>query len=261
MKSFIVGCMYEDDECIEWPRFVVLGDRSVVLADRMIEYTKSISRIDCKPEPSEIRTDLFDPEACLAPSWVGEIFVAISGKLNPQEESLLERIVTRLGDDCFIVIDAETERRSNWRSVVQLPGYLTREAQWKRGMRTVLDLLLEAVLHRGFVCFDAMDIRTALSGQQCQFAVSAAEGEGRAAVATAAAARSLSQQLELATPDVVFLILYTGMDFKMKEFHQAKEALMDAFDWYDATVFVAHVLSEENRFAVSLIAGLPSDRH
>jgi hypothetical protein len=262
MKAFYFWTVYDDDEGerVGWPRLIVFGDRSAILADRMIEYAESIPVSACKPEPRAIGTELFDPEAWLATDLPGEVFVAISGELDSQEESLLERIVARVGADCFVVIDAQTERRSNWRSVVQLPPHRSWDAQWAWGIRAFLDLLLEAVVHRGLICFDPMDILTGLSGRLCQIAVCRAEGERRSGVATVKAIRSLSKRLDLGNADVLLLTFYTGEDFQPKEIQQAQAALRNAVDWDNTTTIITHVFTNENRsdrFAVSLIAATP----
>lgn len=187
MKSFLVQCIHQDGDRCEWPRFIVLGDRSSILADRMIEYAESISLTGWKSDPCAIETRPFDPvtwldcqENELHPE---EVFVVISGPPDAEDESLLERAVAKIGARCFIVIDAKTRIRPDWQSVVRLPPHRSWDAQWAWGIRVFLDVLLEAAAHRGLICSDPMDILTCINGRLCELAVFHAEGEGRAVTA------------------------------------------------------------------------------
>ena len=261
MKSFLVQCIYQDGDSCGWPRFIVLGDRSTILADRMIEYAQSISLTGWKPDPCAIEIKPFDPDAwldCLDNELCSEeVFVAITGPLDGEEESLLERVVTKIGTQCFIVVGAKTRMRPSWQSVVRLPPHRSWDAQWAWGIRVFLDVLLEAVTHRGVICIDPMDILTCLSGRLCELAVFHAEGEGRAVTAVNKAVRSLSSRIDLAGADAFILTFHIGADFRMKEIHQGLETLKEAVDQDKTTIMATHVFTEGARFAVSLIAATP----
>jgi hypothetical protein len=260
MKSFLVQCIYQDGDRCEWPRFIVLGDRSIILADRMIEYAESISLTGWKSDPCAIETRTFDPDTWLDCQenelYPEEVFVAISGPLDAKDESLLER-ATKIGARCFIVVDAETSIRPNWQSVVRLPPHRSWDAQWAWGIRVFLDVLLEGVAHRGVICTDPMDILTCLSGRLCQLAVFHAEGEGRAVTAVDKAVQSLSGRINLAGADAFVLSFHMGADFRMKEIHQGLETLKEAVDRDKTTIMATHVFTDGARFAISLIAATP----
>lgn len=261
MKSFLVQCIHQDGDRCEWPRFIVLGDRSSILADRMIEYAESISLTGWKSDPCAIETRPFDSD-----TWLDcqenelhpeEVFVAISGPLDAEDESLLERAVAKIGARCFIVVDAETRIRPDWQSVVRLPPHRSWDAQWAWGIRVFLDVLLEAVAHRGLICSDLMDILTCINGRLCELAVFHAEGEGRAVTAVNKAIRSLSRRIDLAGADAFILAFHMGINFQMKEIHQGLEALKEAVDQDKTTIIATHVFTEGTGFAVSLIAATP----
>lgn len=261
MKSFLVQCTYQDGDRCEWPRFIVLGDRSSILADRMIEYAESISLTGWKPDPCAVEIKPFDPDAWLDRQenepCPEEVFVSISGPLDAEDESLLEHIVTKIGTQCFIVVDAETRRRPAWQSVVRLPPHRSWDAQWAWGIRVFLDVLLEAVAHRGVICTDPMDILACLNGRLCQLAVFHAEGEGRAVTAVNKAVRSLSSRIDLAGADAFILTFHIGADFRMKEIHQGLVTLKEAVDQDKTTIMATHVFTDGARFAISLIAATP----
>lgn len=261
MKSFLVQCIYQDGDRCEWPRFIVLGDRSSILADRMIEYAESISLTGWRPDPCAIEIKLFDPDTWLGcqedTSWPGEVFVAISGALDAEDESLLDRIVTKIGTQCFLVVDAETRIRPSWQSVVRLPPHPSWDAQWAWGIRVFLDVLLGAVAHRGVICVDPMDILACLNGRLCQLAVFHAEGEGRAVTAVNKAVRSLSSRIDLASADAFIMTFHMGADFQMKEIHQGMETVKEAVVRDKTTIMAAHVFTDGARFSISLIAATP----
>lgn len=261
MKSFLVQCVYQDGDRAEWPRFIVLGDRSSILADRMTEYAGSITLTGGEYHPCAIEIKPFDPDTWLDCQenelYPEEVFVAISGPLDAEDESLLERVVAKIGTQCFIVVDAETRMRPSWRSVVRLPPHRSWDAQWAWGIRVFLDMLLEAVAHRGVVCVDPMDILACLNGRLCQLAVFHAEGDGRAVTAVDKAVRSLSSRIDLAGADAFILNFHIGTDFQMKEIHQGLETLKEAVDPDNTTIMATHVFTEGTGFAVSLIAATP----
>jgi hypothetical protein len=185
------------------------------------------------------------------------MFVAISGPLDAEDESLLERVVTKIGTQCFIVVDAETRMHPSWQSVVRLPPHRSWDAQWAWGIRVFLDVLLEAAAHRGVICTDPMDILTCLSGHLCQLAVFHAEGEGRAVTAVDKAVQSLSGRIDLAGADTFVLSFHMGADFRMKEIHQGLETLKAAVDRDKTTIMATHIFTDGARFAISLIAATP----
>lgn len=261
MKSFVVRCMYEDGDSFEWPRLVVLGKQADTLADRMIEYAESISPADCKPVPVAIEIRPFDLDAWLVlqenASRPDEVFVAISGLLSEGEQSILERVVALLGQHCIIVADAHTELQLGWRSVIRLPPHRTWDAQWAWGIRVVLDVLLEAALHRGVICIDPADILTCIDGRYGEMAVVHAEGEERAVAAVGKVVQSLSGRVDFAAAEAFILTYHAGPDIRMKEIHQGLEALRDKLGQGDTTIMALHVPTDDNRFAVSLIAATP----
>lgn len=261
MKPFVVQCVDQDGDRFEWPRFIVLGDRSSILADRMIEYAESISLTGWKPDPCAIEIRPFDPDTWLVRQenklYPEVVFVAISGPLDADDESLLERVVTKIGAQCFIVVDAETGMRPNWQSVVRLPPHRSWDTQWAWGIRVFLDVLLEAVAHRGVICIDPMDILTCLSGRYCELAVFHAEGEGRAVTAVNKAIQSLSSRIDLAGADAFILTFHMGADFQMKEIHQGQRTLKETVDQDKTTIMATHVFTDDARFAISLIAATP----
>lgn len=260
MKTFVVRCVDKDGVLNEWPAFVVLGDRSAVLADRMTEYAQSISLNGRESNPCTVEVQPFDVAAPLDQQeyvpWPEGIFVAISGKLDAADESLLERLVTRVGAHCFIVVDAETGIRSSWRSVVRLPPHRSWDAQWAWGLRAFLDVLLEATVHRSLLYIGSEDIVACLKGRLCQIAVSHAEGEGWAAEAAGNVVRSLSKRLDLASADAFILTFHVGTTFLMKDHSQCLATFSAAID-PAATVTVSELFTDGKRFAVSVIAATP----
>lgn len=274
MKAFVVRCEYEDGDSFEWPRFVVLGKRADVLADRMIEYAESIFQAECTPQSVAIEVRTFDVQNWLAmqesTEWVNEFFVAIAGALDGEEYCLLERAMALSGQHCIIVADAHTPLQPGWQSVIRLPSHRSWDAQWAWGIRVVLDVLLEAVLHRGLICIDDSYIRACLVGRYSVLAVARAEGEKRADVAVEKAFQSLSGRADLATAEAFILAFHAGPGIRMKEIHQGLESLSEKaeglkklweeVDWRETFIVVTYVPTDDNRFAVSLIASLPFER-
>jgi len=261
MKAFVVRCEYEDGDSYEWPRFVVLGKRADVLADRMIEYAESISSVEGKQQLSAIEIRPFDVHNWLAmqesTGWVNQFFVAIAGTLNGEECSLLDRAVALSGQHCVVVADMHTPLQPAWQSVIHLPPHRSWDAQWAWGIRVVLDVLLEAAVQRGLICFSPEDIRVCLEGRYSELAVAHAEGEDRAVLAVEKVLQALSGRMDLALAEALILTFHAGLDISMREIHLGSARLKDVIVREDATIMVDMVWAEDNRFAVSLIASAP----
>lgn len=263
MKAFLVRCEYEDGDSFEWPQFLVLGRRADVLADRMIEYAESISLAECRPQPVAIKVRPFDVQNWLtmqeSTEWVNGFFVAIAGTLDGDECSLLDRAMALSGQHCIIVADAHTPLQPAWRSVIRLPVHRSWDAQWAWGIRVVLDVLLEAAVHRGLICIDPADIRTCIEGRCSQLAVAHAEGEDRTVLAVDKVVQALSARVDLALAESFILTFHAGTDILMREIHQGLEKLKETVDNDGKVIMAAFVPTDDNRFAVSLIASVPFD--
>lgn len=261
MKAFVVRCEYEDGDSYEWPRFVVLGKRADVLADRMIDYAGSISPVDWKLQPNAIETRQFDVQNWLAmqesTGWVNQLFVAIAGTLSGEECSLLDRVLALSGQHCVVLADAHTPLQPAWQSVIRLPPHRSWDAQWAWGIRVVLDVLLEAAVQRGLICFCPDDVRTCLEGRYSELAVAHAEGEDRAVVAVEKVLQALSGRMDLALAEAFILTFHAGSDIRMREMHLGLERLSDSIVREDVTIMWDMVWTEDRRFAVSLIASAP----
>jgi hypothetical protein len=177
--------------------------------------------------------------------------------LSGEECSLLDHVLALSGQHCVVVTDMHTPLQPAWQSVIRLPPHRSWDAQWAWGIRVVLEVLLEAAVQRGLICFSPEDIRACLEGRYSELAVAHAEGEDRAVFAVEKVLQALSGRMDLALAETFILTFHAGSDFKIREFSRGRERLEDVIVREDVAIMVDMVWTEDNRFAVSLIASAP----
>lgn len=261
MKAFVVRCEYKGGDSYEWPRIIVLGERADILVGRMFEYAESISVAESKPRPVAYEVRPFDVEEWFAilesAEWRNGFFVAIAGMLNMKESVQFERMQALAGKHCIVVVDAHESLQPGWQSAIRLPPHRSWDGQWAWGIRVVLDLMLEVALHRGLVCIDPEDICIFLEGRYSELAVAHAEGEDRAALAVKKAANALSGRVDFTHAEAFILAFHAGHDARMQEIQQGMRALRERVGNDRKDIVATLVLTDENKFAVSLIASVP----
>lgn len=264
MKAFVVRCKYEDEDSYDWPRIAVLGKRADILANRMIEYAGSIAPAQCKPQVSSISVSPFDLQNWLAMQKSTEVgiglFVAIAGALGNEEHSLLDLVLAMNGKYCVILADSQTPLEPAWQSAIRLPPHCSWDTQWAWGIRVVLDVLLEAALHRGMICIDPADIQTCIVGRYSELAVAHADGDDRAIFAVRMVIESISKRMDLMAADAFILTFNSGSDFHVKEISSGLEELKDTVDQENAIIMGANIPADGNQFTVTLIASVPFER-
>jgi hypothetical protein len=245
----------EDPGCRDAAVLVTLGEGAAVLTERFADYaqslpesnwTKMLGRLTAIPQTAEQLLH----QASLVPC-----IIAISGALTDDEIRLAEKLV-QLGEHCTVVVDATTEIRPEWRSVIRLPPHRSRDAQWAWAMRVYLD----AMLNRGLICLDTYDIQACTQNRLSQFTVVHAQGEGRAIAGVEQAMRSLAMRCGLGACDTFLLLFHSGPDIRIKEIHWGIQAFKNAIKMLrseDYLLMVGHLPNKDVDFAVSLMAGLP----
>ena len=244
----------EDPCCRDAAVFVALGEGSAILAERCSDYAQSL--------PATNFTDLLGTlvslplpyEALLQLDRNVPCIIAISGALTEKDIHLAADRV-RLGGHCTVVVDADTEIRPEWNSVVRLPPHRSRDAQWTWGMRVYLD----AMLNRGLICMDQADILACTKNRLSQFTVVHTEGEGRAIAGVERAMQSLATRCSLNACDAFLLLFHTGPNIRLKEIHWGVQAFKNAIRARvgdNILLMVGHLPSRDVDFAVSLMAGI-----
>jgi hypothetical protein len=234
---------------------ITLGKDATALAERLRDYVLSI------PERELTRHHL-DPLAVLplTPTGIGEIdrfvptIVAISGQLSSEEIAFAARLMER-GGHCTVMVDAETEIRPEWRSVVRLPPGLSRDEQWLSGMQAYL----EALFNFGLIGFDAYMVHECTRSRLCQFSLVHVPAKNKLITSAEAAVQDLARRCDLAACDTFLLLVHWSSWVRMKRIHWIVQACRNALAEIrdDEYQFVIADLPSDSGFAISLMAGTP----
>jgi len=246
---------FPDDEpdCQDAAVLVVLGKGAPVLAERLADYAQSLPGTNWMKKLGTLVSVPQPPEHVLLLASHLPCIIAISGALTDEDIRLAAQLV-QLGGHCTVVVDATTEIRPEWTSVIRLPPHRSRDAQWAWGMRVYLD----AMLNRGLICLDTYDIQACTQNRVSQFTVVHAKGEERAIVGAERAVRSLARRCDLLACDAFLLLFHSGPDVRIKELHWGIQAFKHAArrrGCADYLLNVGHLPATDGEFAVSLLAG------
>ncbi|MEE4237147.1 MAG: hypothetical protein V2I51_10530 [Anderseniella sp.] len=245
----------EEPDCQDAVVLVVLGKGAPVLGGRLADYAqslpgtnwmKTLGTLAAVPQPPGLVLPLASRLPCI---------IAISGALTDEDIRLAAQLI-QLGGHCTVVVDATTEIRPEWTSVIRLPPHRSRDAQWAWAMRVYLD----AMLNRGLICLDTYDIQACTQNRLSQFTVVHAKGEGRAIVGVERTVRSLARRCDLHACDTFLLLFHSGPDIRIKELHWGIQAFRNAvggLGFADYLLNVGHLPTQGDKFAVSLLAGKP----
>ncbi len=243
----------EDPSCRDAAVLLVLGEGAPVLAERFADYAqslpgsnwmKTLGTLAAVPQPLDHVLPLAGRLPCI---------IAISGALTREDIRLAAQLM-RLGGHCTVVVDATTAIRPEWTSVIRLPPHRSRAAQWAWAMRVYLD----AMLNRGLICLDAFAIQACTQNRLSQLTVVHAKGEGRAIVGVERAVQSLARRCDLRACDTFLLLFHTGPDIRVKELAWGIQAFRNAVGKVgceDYLLNVGHLPTQDDKFAVSLLAG------
>lgn len=243
----------EAPSCQDAAVLLALGEGAPVLAERFADYAqslpgsnwmKTLGTLAAVPQPLDHVLPLAGRLPCI---------IAISGALTHEDIQLAAQLV-QLGGHCTVVVDATTEIRPEWTSVIRLPPHRSRDAQWAWAMRVYLD----AMLNRGLICLDAFAIQACTQNRLSQLTVVHAKGEGRAIVGVERAVQSLARRCDLRACDTFLLLFHSGPDVRIKELHWGIQAFKHALcgpRGDDYLLMVGHLPHRDLGFAVSLMAG------
>lgn len=243
----------EDPPCQDAAVILVLGEGAPVLAERLADYAQSLPSTNWMKTLGTLAAVPQPPEHVLPLASRLPCIIAISGALTDEDTQLAAQLV-QLGGHCTIVVDAKTELRPEWTSVIRLPPHRSRDAQWAWAMRVYLD----AMLNRGLICLDAFAIRACTQNRVSRLTVVHAKGESRAIVGVERAVQSLARRCDLSACDTFLLLFHTGSDVRLKEIHWGIQAFKHALRGVrddDYLLMVGHLPHREVGFAVSLMAG------
>lgn len=243
----------EDPCCRDAAVLLVLGEGAPVLAERLADYAQSLPGTNWMKTLGTLAAVPQPPEHVLPMANRLPCIIAISGALTHEDIRLAAQLV-QLGRHCTVVVDATTEIRPEWSSVIRLPPHRSRDAQWAWAMRVYLD----AMLNRGLICLDAFAIQACTQNRLSQFTVVHAKGEGRAIVGVERAVQSLARRCDFLACDTFLLQFHSGPDIRIKELHwgiQAFKNKVGELGCEDCLVNVGHLPVQEGEFAVSLLAG------
>jgi hypothetical protein len=245
----------EDPCCRDVAVLVTLGEGAAVLTERFADYAqflpatnwmKMLGTLTAIPQT----TEQILHQACLLPC-----IIVISGALTDEDIQLAAQLVQR-GGHCTVVVDATTEIRPEWKSVIRLPPHRSRDAQWAWAMRVYLD----PMLNRGLICLDSTNMLACTKNRLGQFTVVHAKGEGRAIAGVESAVRSLVRRCDLQACDTFLLLFHSGPDARIKELHWGIQAFRNAIRLVrgeDYLLMVGHIPDINVDFALSLMAGMP----
>lgn len=245
----------EDPRCRDAAVLVTLGERAAILAERFADYAQSLPGTNWMKMLGTLKaipqtTEQLLHQACHLPC-----IIAISGPLTHEDIRLAAQLV-RIGGHCTVVVDAATEIRPEWKSVIRLPPHRSPDAQWAWAMRVYLD----AMLNRGLICLDSTNMLACTQHRLSQFTVVHPKGEGRAMAGVDQAMRSLSTRCDLAACDTFLLLFHSGPDIRLKEIHWGIQAFKNAIKLVrgeDYLLMLDHIPDKNVGFAVSLMAGMP----
>jgi len=244
----------EDPCCRDAAVLVTLGEGAVVLAVRLADYAQSLPGTNWMKMLGTLAATPLTIEQLLHQASHVPCIIAISGTLT-DEDTLLAKQLVQLGGHCTVVVDATTQIRPEWKSVIRLPPHRSRDAQWAWGMRVYMD----AMLNRGLICLEPADILACTENRLSQFTVVHAKGEGRTMTGVEQAMQSLMTRCDLKACDTFLLLFHTGPGIRLKELHlgiQTFKSAIKAQLGEDFLLMVGHIPSEGVEFAVSLMAGM-----
>ena len=245
----------EDPCCRDAAVLVTLGEGAAVLTERFADYAQSLPRTNWLKMLGTLTATPLTTEQLLYQASFVPCIIAISGPLTREDIQLAAQLV-QIGGHCTVVVDATTEIRPEWKSVIRLPLHRSRDAQWAWAMRVYLD----AILNRGLICLDSTNMLACTQNRLSQFTVVHAKGEGRAMAAVDQAMQSLSTRCDLAACDAFLLLFHSGPDIRLKEIHWGIQAFKNAIKLLrgdDYLLMVGHIPDKNVDFAVSLMAGMP----
>lgn len=245
----------EDTFCQDAALLLVLGEGAPVLAERLADYAqslpdanwmKALGRLAAVPQLLEHMLPLAGRLPCI---------IAISGALTHEDLQFAAQLF-QVGGHCTVVVDATTEIRLEWTSVIRLPPHRSRDAQWASAMRVYLN----AMLNRGLICLDTYNIQACTQNRLSQFTMVQPRGERRTIVGVKRAVLSLAKRCDLHACDTFILLFHCGPDIKIKELHsgiQAFKSVIKLFREEDDLLMVGHIPDKNVSVAISLMAGMP----
>jgi hypothetical protein len=243
----------EDPCCRDAAVLVTLGEGAAVLTERLADYAQSLPETNWAKMLGTLTAIPQTAEQLLNQASLVPCIIAISGKLTDEDTLLAEQLV-QIGGHCTVVVDATSEIRPEWESVIRLPPHRSRDAQWAWAMRVYLD----ALLNRGLICLDSTNLLACTQNRLSQFTVVHAQGEGRAIAGVEQAMQSLATRCDMGTCDTFLLLFHSGPNVRIKELHWGIRAFKNAVSGLVADGYllnVGHLPSKGDEFAVSLLAG------
>jgi hypothetical protein len=243
----------EDPCCRDAAVLVTLGEGAAVLTERLADYAQSLPETNWTKMLGTLTAIPQTAEQLLNQASLVPCIIAISGKLTDEDTLLAEQLV-QIGGHCTVVVDATSEIRPEWESVIRLPPHRSRDAQWAWAMRVYLD----ALLNRGLICLDSTNLLACTQNRLSQFTVVHAQGEGRAIAGVEQAMQSLATRCDMGTCDTFLLLFHSGPNVRIKELHWGIRAFKNAVSGLVADGYllnVGHLPSKGDEFAVSLLAG------
>jgi hypothetical protein len=247
----------EDPCCRDAAVLVTLGEGAAVLTERLADYAQSLPETNWTKMLGTLTAIPQTTEQLLHQASLVPCIIAISGKLTDEDTLLAEQLV-QIGGHCTVVVDATSEIRPEWESVIRLPPHRSRDAQWAWAMHVYLD----AMLNRGLICLDSSNMLACTQNRLSQFTVVHAQGEGRAIAGVEQAVQSLGTRLDLSACDAFLLLFHTGPVIRLKEIHWGIQAFKNAVREKlgdDYLFMVGHLPHRDEDFAVSLMAGFLLD--
>ena len=248
----------EDPCCRDAAVLVALGKGAAVLTERFADYAQSLPATNWMKMLGTLTAIPQTTEQLLHQASLVPCIIAISGALTDEDIQRAAQLI-QLEGHCTVVVDATTEIRPEWTSVIRLPPHRSRDAQWAWAMRVYLD----AMLNRGLICLDAFAIQACTQNRLSQFTLVHAKGERRAIVGAERAVQSLARRFCLHACDTFLLLFHSGPDTRIKELHWGIQAFRNAtgrFDCEDHLLNIGHLPTQGDEFAVSLLAGFPNAR-
>ena len=252
--SAVIYRFPEEDPCSRDAAVqVTLGAGAAILAERFSDYAESLPSTNWMQVLSPLTATPITPEELLNYASHVPCIVVISGVLTDEEIQLAAQLI-QIGGHCTVLVDATTEIRPEWKSVIRLPPHRSRDAQWAWGMRVYLD----AMLNRGLICLDSTNLLTCTENRISQFTVVHAKGVGRAMAGVEQAMKSLATRCDLGECDTFLLLFHSGNDIRIKEIHWGIQAFKNAINQKvvkEYQLMVGHLPGKDVSFAVCLMAG------
>lgn len=243
----------EDTYCLDAAVLLVLGEGAPILAERLADYALSLPDANWMETLGRLVAVPQLPEHMLTLAGRLPCIIAISGALTHEDIRLAAQLF-QVGGHCTVLVDAATEIRLEWTSVIRLPPHRSRDAQWASAMRVYLN----AMLNRGLICLDTYNIQACTQNRLCQFTVVQPRGKRRTIVGVEHAVLSLAKRCDFRVCDTFLLLFHCGPDISIKELYwgvQALKSAMNRLGCVDYLLNVGHLPVQEGEFAVSLLAG------